>query len=85
MSFRGAVKPRAIFEECNPNWPCPSPAKCVGHIEAIKKKVGKGEFGSCEHRVHGDPDSCQVTTAILQRSSDHPKLCLVCNAPAGKK
>ena len=73
---RGAIKPRAVFEEGDPNWPCPSPG-CPGHIKTVKKKEG-GQFGSCDHRVYGDKDSCQVTTTLLQRSSDHPKFCLVC-------
>ena len=75
------MKPRAIFGEGDPNWPCPSPG-CPGHIKTVKKKEG-GQFGSCDHRVYGDKDSCQVTTILLQRSSDHPKFCLACNSPVG--
>ena len=47
------------------------------------QKEEGGHFGSCDHRVHGDQDSCQVTTTLLQRSTDHPKFCLVCNSPVG--
>ena len=72
---RGAIKPRAVFEEGDPNWPCPSPG-CPGHIETAKKKEG-GQFGSRDHRVYGHKDSYQVTTTLLQRSSDHLKFCLV--------
>ena len=78
---RGAIKPRAVFEEGDPNWPCPSPG-CPGHIKTVKKKEG-GHFGPCDHRVYGDQDSFQVTTTLLQRSTDHPKFCLVCNSPVG--
>ena len=76
---RGAIKPRAAFEEGDPNWPCPSPG-CPGHIKIVKKKEG-GQFGSCDHRVYGDEDSCDVTTTLLQPSTDHPKFCLVCISP----
>ena len=78
---RGAIKPRAAFEEGDPNWPCPSPG-CPGHIKIVKKKEG-GQFGSCDHRVYGDDDSCDVTTTLLQQSTDHPKFCLVCISPVG--
>jgi len=77
-----SVKPRAIIDPGNPDWPCPSPG-CDGHIKVVKKKNGKGEFGSCDQRVYGDDDSCQVTTTILQPSKDNPKHCLVCNTPVG--
>ena len=61
---RGAMKSRAIFGEGDPNWPCPSPG-CPGHIKTVKKKEG-GQFGSCDHLVYGDKDSCQVTTTLLR-------------------
>ena len=64
---KGAIKPRAIIEEGGPNWPCPSPG-CPGRTKTVKKKEG-GQFGSCDHRVYGDKDSCRVTTTLLQRSS----------------
>ena len=77
----GSIKPRAAFEQGDPNWPCPSPG-CPGHIKIVKKKEG-GQFGSCDHRVYGDDDSCDVTTTLLQPSTDHPKFCLVCISPVG--
>ena len=75
----GSIKPRAAFEQGDPNWPCPSPG-CPGHIKIVKKKEG-GQFGSCDHRVYGDDDSCDVATTLLQPSTDHPKFCLVCISP----
>ncbi|CAN0014012.1 unnamed protein product [Pylaiella littoralis] len=77
-----SVKPRAIIEPGNPNWPCPSPA-CDGHIKVVKKMNGQGEFGSCDQRVYGDDNSCQATTTILQPSKDNAKYYLVCNTPVG--
>ena len=79
-SRAGLIKPRAIIEKGNPDWPCPS-SGCPAHIKTVKKRDG-GEFGCCDHRIL-NKSSCQVTTTILQASDDHPKFCQLCDRAVG--